>query len=227
MPSYSVVPYSAVRKNILLIGRLPLVGQNPRAAAAPPGRIPVRILRAALMKIYLVGFMGAGKTTVGRELAARLDVPFFDLDGLVEAAEKSSIKEIFAQRGEPYFRKRERDVLRSTKHLDSAVVATGGGTFTFDENIQFIQGEGLSVYLSAPYSLLRARIGDKAAERPLFRDDTAAHELLAARVRYYRTADVTIEIREDETPGEIVERLILELPKGFLESAKRTAWRRA
>jgi len=177
------------------------------------------------MKIYLVGFMGAGKTTVGRELAARLDVPFFDLDGLVEAAEKSSIKEIFAQRGEPYFRKRERDVLRSTKHLDSAVVATGGGTFTFDENIQFIQGEGLSVYLSAPYSLLRARIGEKAAERPLFRDDVAAHELFKTRLRYYRMADVTLDIREEETTAEIVERLLLELPKSFLDSTRRAAWR--
>lgn len=177
------------------------------------------------MKIYLVGFMGAGKTTIGRELASRVDIPFFDLDELIEAAEKLSIKELFASHGEPYFRKRERDLLRSTKYVESAIIATGGGTFAFDDNIQFIQSEGLSVYLSAPYTLLRARIGEKAAERPLFRDDTAAHELLAARVRYYRTADVTIEIREEETPGEIVERLILELPKGFLESAKRT-WRR-
>src|SRR5262245_27601131 len=155
------------------------------------------------MKIYLVGFMRAGKTTVGRELAARIGAPFFDRDELVEAAEKMSIKEIFAQYGEPYFRKRERDLLRSTRYLERAVVATGGGTFTFDDNIQFIQSEGLSVYLSAPYALLRARIGDKAAERPLFRDDNAAHELLAQRVKYYRTADIAIEVREDETPGEI------------------------
>jgi len=168
------------------------------------------------MKIYLVGFMGAGKTTVGRELAARLDVPFFDLDDLVEAAEKTSIKEIFAQHGEPYFRRRERDILRSTRYLEGAVVATGGGTFTFDENIQFIQGEGLSVYLSAPYSLLRARIGDKAAERPLFRDDVAAHELFKNRLRYYRMADITLDIRDDETTPEIVERLLLELPKSVL-----------
>ena len=168
------------------------------------------------MKIYLVGFMGAGKTTVGRELAARLDVPFFDLDGLVEAAEKTSIKEIFGQHGEPYFRKRERDILRSTRYLDNAVVATGGGTFTFDENIQFIQSEGLSVWLSAPYSLLRGRIGDKAAERPLFRDDVAAHELFKNRLRYYRMADVALDVREDETTAEVVERLLLELPKSVL-----------
>jgi shikimate kinase len=168
------------------------------------------------MKIYLVGFMGAGKTTVGRELAARIDAPFFDLDELVEAAEKMSIKDMFANHGEPYFRKRERDILRSTRNLERAVIATGGGTYTFDDNIQFIQSEGLSVYLAAPYSLLRARIGDKAAERPLFRDDVATHELYCSRIRYYRTCDLTIEMRDDETPAEIVERLLFELPKGLV-----------
>ena len=171
------------------------------------------------MKIYLVGFMACGKTTVGRELAARIDAPFFDLDELVESAEKMSVKELFAQRGEPYFRKRERDMLRSTKHLDAAVVATGGGTFTFDENIQFIQSEGVSVYLSAPYALLRSRVGAKE-DRPLFRDDLATHELYANRIRYYRMSDLTLDIREEETPAEIVERLVLELPKSVLEAAR-------
>lgn len=173
------------------------------------------------MKIYLVGFMGAGKTTVGRELAARLEAPFFDLDELIEASEQMSIKDIFATHGEPHFRKRERDILRSTKHLEHAVIATGGGTFTFDENIQFIGTEGLSVYLSAPYALLRSRISEKAAERPLFRDDIAALELYTQRLRYYRLCDITLEIRDYETPAEIVERLILELPKSALDSPSR------
>ncbi len=175
------------------------------------------------MKIYLVGFMGSGKTTVGRELAARIDAPFFDLDELIESAEKMSIREMFALKGEPYFRKRERDLLRSTRNLDSAVIATGGGTFTFDENIQFIQSEGLSVYLSAPYALLRSRIGAKD-DRPLFRDDLSTHELYANRIRYYRMSDLTIDIREDETPAEIVERLVLEMPKNVLDAARRSAW---
>jgi len=179
------------------------------------------------MKIYLVGFMGSGKTTIGRELAARIDAPFFDLDELIETAEKMSIREIFATHGEVHFRKRERDLLRSTKHLESGIIATGGGTFTFDENIQFIQSEGLSVYLSAPYALLRSRVGAKD-DRPLFRDDLSTHELYANRIRYYRMSDLTIEVREDETPVEIVERLLLELPKSVLESAKKAAiWRRA
>lgn len=178
------------------------------------------------MKIYIVGFMGAGKTTVGRELAARVDAPFFDLDDLVVAAEKLSVKDIFAQHGEPYFRKRERDILRSTRYLERGVIATGGGTFTFDENIQFIQSEGVSVYLAAPYALLRTRIDDKAAERPLFRDDFATLELYTNRLRYYKMSDITIEVRESETPAEIVERLMLELPRGVLESA-RAAVRRS
>ncbi len=177
------------------------------------------------MKIYLVGFMGAGKTTVGRELAARVGAPFFDLDELIEAGESASIKDVFTNQGEAYFRRRERDLLRSTRHLDTGIVATGGGTFTFDENVQFIQSEGLSVYLSAPYSLLRSRLGEKAAERPLFRDDIAAHELYNSRIRYYRMADITIEVREDETTNEIVERLLLELPKGFLDPGGRSPWR--
>jgi shikimate kinase len=136
------------------------------------------------------------------------------------------VKDIFTHHGEPYFRKREREILRSTKHLDRAVVATGGGTFTFDENVQFIQSEGLSVYLSAPYALLRNRVGAKAAERPLFRDDVSAHALYASRIKYYKMADITIEMRDDETPGEIVERILLELPKSFLETARASAWRR-
>src|SRR3954468_8616891 len=85
------------------------------------------------MKVYIVGFMCVGKTTIGRELAARIAAPFFDLDDLVEASEHMKVKDIFAYHGEPYFRKREREILRSTKHLERAVVATGGGTFTFDE----------------------------------------------------------------------------------------------
>ena len=178
------------------------------------------------MKIYLIGFMGAGKTTVGRELATRADAPFFDLDELIESSEGMTIREIFGEHGEPHFRKRERDILRSTKYLDRAVIATGGGTFTFDENIQFIQSEGFSVYLSAPYSLLRARCGEKAAERPMFRDDVVAHELYTSRIKYYRMADLTVEIREEETPAEIVERLLLEVPKGFRDVA-RNSWRRA
>jgi shikimate kinase len=172
------------------------------------------------MKIYLVGFMGAGKTTIGRELARRLETPFFDLDELVEAAEEMSIKEIFAAQGEPYFRKRERDLLRTTRYIERGVIATGGGTFAFDENIQFIQGEGYSVYLSAPFSLVMARSRDKSAERPMFRSDDAALDLFLSRLKYYKLADLTVEIREDQPPAEIVERLLHAMPREAITKAR-------
>ncbi|HVT04319.1 MAG TPA: shikimate kinase [Thermoanaerobaculia bacterium] len=177
------------------------------------------------MKIYLVGFMGAGKSSVGLELAKRLDVPFFDLDELIEAAEGKKIKDLFATQGEPYFRKRERDMLKSTRHLEHAVIATGGGTFTFEDNIQFILGEGYSIHLSAPFALLRNRIGDKATERPMFRDDVATHELYQHRLKFYRMSDATLETRDDETISEVVERLIMLLPKEILGAIPRRDWR--
>lgn len=165
------------------------------------------------MKIYLIGFMGAGKTTTGRELARRLEMPFFDLDELVESAEQMSVKDIFAAQGEPYFRKRERDLLRAMKNVENGVIATGGGTFTFEDNIQFIKSEGFSIYLSAPFPLLISRIQEKSAERPMFHDESAAHGLFMYRLKYYRLADATIEIREEHSTAEIVERIVLELPR--------------
>ena len=79
------------------------------------------------MKLFLVGFMGAGKTTVGRVLAEALTIPFFDLDDLIESAEQTSIKQIFDEKGEVYFRKREHDLLRTMRFVERGVVATGGG----------------------------------------------------------------------------------------------------
>jgi shikimate kinase len=168
------------------------------------------------MKIYVVGFMGAGKTTIGRELASRLEMPFFDLDELVESAEGMSIKDVFAAHGEPYFRKRERDLLLSTRHLERGVIATGGGTFAFEDNIQLIQSEGYSIHLSAPFHLLMTRIRDKSGERPMFYSEDRARELFLHRQRFYKLADRTLDLRENEGPEEIVERIVLELPREAL-----------
>ncbi|HVR41930.1 MAG TPA: shikimate kinase [Thermoanaerobaculia bacterium] len=175
------------------------------------------------MRIYVVGFMGAGKTTIGRELARRLEIPFFDLDELVESAEGMSIKDIFGDKGEPFFRKRERDLLRTTRWIEHGVIATGGGTFTFEDNIQFIRSEGLSIHLSAPFSLLRSRIGEKAAERPMFRDDVATHELYQQRLKFYALSDLTLDLREEESIREAVGRLLLMLPPAARQGPGRRA----
>lgn len=168
------------------------------------------------MKIYIVGFMGAGKTTIGRELARRLETPFFDLDELVETAEGMSIKDLFAAQGEPYFRKRERDLLMSTRYVERGVIATGGGTFAFEENIQLIQAEGYSIYLSAPFHLLMLRIREKSGERPMFFNENRARELFLYRQKFYKLADRTVEVHEGHEPAEIVERIVLELPREAL-----------
>jgi shikimate kinase len=173
------------------------------------------------MKIYLIGFMGAGKTTVGLELSRRLGIPFFDLDELIEASEGMAIREIFAEKGEPHFRRRETELLRSTQYIEHGVVATGGGTFTFEENIQFVLAHGLSVHIQAPISLLMRRIGAKAAERPMFRDEASLRELYQYRLRYYKMADVTLDIREEETVVEITERVIMQLPKELFGTLSR------
>lgn len=165
------------------------------------------------MRVYLVGFMGVGKTTVGRALAERLRVPFYDLDALIEAAEHRSIKDIFEQDGEAFFRARERDTLRATRFTDFGVIATGGGTFTFDDNLLFIKSEGFSIHLVLSYALVRQRLAGKTHDRPLFRDDKSAYELYQHRMKYYRMADQTIEIREGETTPEVVERILLSVPK--------------
>jgi len=173
------------------------------------------------VKVYLVGFMGSGKTTVGRLTAGRLGVPFFDRDELVETSEGVSIREVFATFGEPHFRKREREILRSTQHVEAGVFATGGGTFTFEDNIQFILAHGVSVHLSVPLQTLLHRIGDKAAERPMFRDEESLRELYQYRLRYYKMSDVTLEIRDDESVPEVVERLLIQLPKEALGHVSR------
>lgn len=168
------------------------------------------------MKIYLVGFMGSGKTTIGGALATRLGFTFFDLDAAVEAAEKRTIREIFATEGEPYFRKIERDLLVATRDCSSTVIATGGGTFTFDDNVQLIRSEGLSVYLDVPFEIIARRIQLKAGERPLFRDESSARELYQFRTKYYRMADKTVEIAEGEAADAIVDRIVSELPAEWL-----------
>ena len=173
------------------------------------------------MKIYIVGFMGAGKTVAGRALAERLAFPFLDLDELIESAEAMPLRQIFAEKGEAYFRRREREILRSTQNLDHGVISTGGGTFTFEENIQFVLAHGFSFYLSAPLALLRQRIGAKAADRPMYRDEEAFAQLYQHRLRYYKMSDITIEVRAEESVAEIVERMLMLLPKEFFSRFPR------
>lgn len=158
-------------------------------------------------RIYLVGFMGSGKTTAGRLLAERLGVPFVDLDLAFEAIAGRTIRETFESRGEPWFREREAELLRGTATLPAAVVALGGGTFVFPENAAFVKAHGLSVFLDVPFALIAERLAEKTADRPLFASEERARDLWEARLPSYKMADRTLDVTRDMTPADVAARL--------------------
>lgn len=165
------------------------------------------------MRIYLVGFMGAGKTSVGRILAARLETGFIDLDFEIEREQGRTIKSIFASEGEQFFRQCERAALTRLRLVSEGVIATGGGTFTFPENRTLMQDGGVSVHLAASFDVIASRLRSRHDDRPLFRNEEAAFELYKVRQVHYRLADVSIAIGAGETPREIAERIVLALPR--------------
>ena len=164
-------------------------------------------LSGGTARVYLVGFMGSGKSTVGRRLAARLGVPFVDLDEAFEAMAGETIRATFETRGEAWFRQREAELLRGTADLPAAVVALGGGTFVFPENAAFVRRHGVSVFLDVPFEALSARLGGKAADRPLFRSVEEARQLYETRRPFYRMADLTVSVSPDTTVDDLVQRI--------------------
>ena len=157
-------------------------------------------------KIYLVGFMAAGKTTVARILAERLGWRAEDIDELIEARERRTVAEIFARSGEPYFRSVERDILRLILPLRHCVVATGGGTFMDPENRVAINMDGVSVWLDVPIEELVARL-PADGRRPLAADRAQMERLFAVRQTAYANAQLRIDAR-GEHPEAVAERII-------------------
>ena len=157
-------------------------------------------------KIYLVGFMAAGKTTVARALADRLGWRSEDIDELIEARERRTVAEIFARSGEPYFRALERDILKLLLPLRHVVVATGGGTFKDPENRAAINMDGVSVWLDVPLEELVARL-PADGRRPLAADRAQMERLFAVRQVAYAAAQFRIDAR-DARPETVAERII-------------------
>ena len=142
-------------------------------------------------KVYLVGFMASGKTTVARALAARLGWRGEDIDELIVAREHASIAHIFTHHGEPYFRQVERDLLHVLQPLRHVIVATGGGTFSDPENRSAINMDGLSIWLDVPLGVLIPRI-PRDGSRPLAANLADLERLYAARAEAYQLAHVRI-----------------------------------
>ena len=145
--------------------------------------------------LFLTGFMGAGKTTVGRAVAARLGRPFLDLDAEIEARNGASVRDLFSQRGEEGFRQAEHEALASLDGTPDAVVATGGGSVLRDDNRVLLRRLGTVVYLAVTPEEAMARLGD-ADDRPLLAGGglSTATEILAARLSLYgTTADHVVD----------------------------------
>jgi shikimate kinase len=157
-------------------------------------------------KIYLVGFMAAGKSTVARALAHRLHWRAEDIDDLIEKRERVTVAEIFARHGEPYFRKAEREMLQLLQPIRHVVVATGGGTFADPDNRAFINLDGVSVWIDVPLPDLIARI-PLDGRRPLAADRAQFERLYHARTESYRLAHVRIAAGR-VSPQMIVDRIL-------------------
>lgn len=143
-------------------------------------------------RIYLIGFMGAGKSSVGEALADRLGWEFRDLDRDIESLAGEPIEEIFRKRGEPAFRLMEAERLRHLATLDGTVIACGGGTPASGGNMAVIRASGLSVWLDAPLEVMlrRCRGGPR---RPLLSRPDRLAALLEARRPYYSQADLRVD----------------------------------
>lgn len=170
---------------------------------------------SSVKAIYLVGFMGCGKTTVGLRLARRLAWKFVDLDQRIEQEAGMSIAEIFARIGEPAFRQREHELLRrfleENPETGGRVVALGGGTFAQPQNFDLLQRSGaITIWLECPVEQLLMRCA-LVTSRPLFRDEASFRQLYEQRLPYYQRATFTVHT-EQANPDEVVNQILAWVP---------------
>jgi len=150
-------------------------------------------------RIYLMGYMGSGKSTLGKKLSSALDYQFIDLDRYIEETTGNSIEEIFQKSGETIFRKIESEALTTVSKKEKVVIALGGGTPCHEENIKIIKNSGISVYLQIPPKGLLHRLSNAKAERPRIKGKEGDELLvfidkdLKDREKYYLQSDIIID----------------------------------
>ncbi len=168
------------------------------------GPIPIR------RQVFLLGFMGCGKTTVGKMLSQRLGWSFLDVDEEIERRHGRTIRQIFEQEGEPYFRQVEAELLEEILERgreESMVVALGGGTFAQSLNAQHIRAHGaVTIWLDCPLEELRRRCRG-LNHRPLFRDAESFEQLYRQRLPFYQQADFRVDANRSD-PNQVVEEIL-------------------
>ncbi len=192
---------------------------EPATLSQSPAPLPGADLRAAALRdalgarpIVLVGMMGAGKTSVGKRLAAKLDLPFRDADSEIETAAQATIPEIFERHGEPYFRDGERRVILRLLGEGRFVLATGGGAFMNPETRAAINERGVSVWLKADIDVLLARVR-RRSNRPLLQGgdpESTLRRLVDERYPIYAEAHLHIHSR-DVVHDQVVEEILAAL----------------
>ena len=163
------------------------------------------------MRVFLVGFMAAGKSRIGRRMARDLGWPFRDLDADIAEHEGQAVADLIVERGESWFRERETAALERCAAADRAVIATGGGVFTLERNRRLIADLGTSVWLDPPWEALSRRAQQSHKRRPLFESPDQARALYESRLEAYRQADVRIRTRGTERKREVAAEVIRRL----------------
>lgn len=149
--------------------------------------------------IFLLGFMATGKSTIGKKVAKRLTIPFLDLDHCIEEWEQKTISEIFAEKGEDYFRKTESTVLHNLIYQEPSFIATGGGTPCFHDNMDFMLQNGRCIYLKTKTEILLGRLRQQRDRRPLVArlTDEELQEFIESKIAerspFYERADFVVE----------------------------------
>lgn len=147
-----------------------------------------------MTRILIIGYMGAGKTTLGKVLAESLGLPFYDLDWYIESRMMKTVPQLFAERGEEGFRKVEHNMLHEVAEFEDVVISCGGGTPCFYDNMEYMNAQGDTVYLKASPEVLYAHLQIGKVERPLLKNKTREEmqafiqEQLAEREKYYTKA---------------------------------------
>lgn len=163
-----------------------------------------------MKRIFLIGYMGAGKTTMGKSLAQVMGLEFIDLDNWIEARQHKTIKEIFAEVGEEGFRKLERAGLEEVSTYENVILSLGGGTPCFFDNMEVVNRAGTSVYLKPSEEVLLKRLIKGKHKRPLLADKSddeilqVIREQLAWREPYYLKANITFEASHLENKADII-----------------------